>query len=37
MLPNILLFPVTLCACYTLGAVMIPMNISYRSEDADMC
>ncbi len=34
MLPNILLFPVTLCACYTLGAVMIPMNVSYRSEDA---
>jgi crotonobetaine/carnitine-CoA ligase len=34
MLPNILLFPVTLFACYTLGAVMIPINATYRQEDA---
>lgn len=33
MLPNMLLFPVTLFACYTLGAVMIPLNVTYRAED----
>ena len=33
MLPNILLFPVTLFACHTLGAVMVPLNVTYRSED----
>ncbi len=34
MLPNILLFPVTAYACYSIGAVMVPLNITYRSEDA---
>lgn len=34
MLPNIMLFPVTLYACSKLGAVMIPINATYRLEDA---
>lgn len=34
MLPNTLLFPVTTYACFSIGAVMIPVNITYRSEDA---
>ncbi len=34
MLPNTFLFPVTVFACYSIGAVMVPINITYRSEDA---
>lgn len=34
MLPNIMLFPVTLYACLKLGAVMVPINATYRLEDA---
>jgi carnitine-CoA ligase len=34
MLPNRLLFPVALFSCYSLGAVMIPVNITYRMDDA---
>lgn len=34
MLPNIMLFPATLYACLKLGAVMVPINATYRLEDA---
>ena len=34
MLPNIPLFTTVWFACLTLGAVIIPVNITYRAEDA---
>lgn len=34
MLPNIPLFTTSWFACLTLGAVIIPVNITYRAEDA---